>query len=65
MKPYDKLARLADKFCIAKADEYPDIWWTYGDCDEYRVLFFTMKWEDSEGGKPTWKMDINGNIEAI
>lgn len=59
-----KLERLANKFCDSKVDEYPDIWWCYGDSTD-RILFYTVKWSESENAKPIWKMDNDGNIEAI
>lgn len=60
-----KLERIANKFCRENSEEYPDIWWCFGTCVEYRVLFYTAKWSESENAKPVWKMDNEGNISAI
>lgn len=65
MHKFIKLERLANKFCYSKIEEYPDIWWCFGNSDECRIVIFTTKWSESENAKPMWKMDNEGNIQTI
>ena len=61
----NKLEKIADRFCESMKTKYPDIWWCFGNSDEFRILFYICKWSESENAKPIWKLNSEGIISTI
>ena len=58
----NKLEKIADRFCESMKTKYPDIWWCFGNSDEFRILFYICKWSESENAKPIWKLNSEGIV---
>ena len=59
-----KLSKLADKFCDKQVEEYPYIWWCFGNSDNYKILIYTDKWT-TVNPTPKWFMNNEGQLNLM
>ena len=64
-KKIENVHKMADVFCAAMKEKYPDIWWCSGNDDDSRAVFYICKYGESEKAKPIWQMNIDGVVSVI